>query len=74
MCGNPFKTPKTASAPPAPPPPPPASESPRAPAYDEGRREEQDEGDGALVRRLGRSALRIDLQAPSGQGLGLANK
>lgn len=74
MCGNPFKTVKIPPAPAAPPAPP--AEAPNAPAYDEGRRRRQDEQDGALTRRLGRSALRIDLQAPrsGGQGLQLPNK
>lgn len=74
MCGNPFKAPKIPPAPAAPPQPP--AEPPRAPAYDDDRRERQSERDGVLTRRLGRSALRIDLQAPvaGGEGLRLPNK
>lgn len=75
MCGL-FKSPKPAPVAPPAPPPPPAPEPPRAPAYTEDRRSREGEAESARARRIGRSALRIDLQAPltAGQGLRLPSK
>ena len=75
MCGL-FKSPKPAPVAPPAPPAPPAPEPPRAPAFTEDRRNRNREVDGALSRRRGRSALRIDLQPPAsaGQGLRLPTK
>ncbi|MCI4663079.1 MAG: hypothetical protein MRY74_00010 [Neomegalonema sp.] len=62
-----FKAPKPAPAPPPPPPPP--EEPPVAPVFDTERIEQ--ESSDKRVRRIGRSALRVDLQAPSESGAGL---
>lgn len=76
MCGNPFKQPKAPAVAPPAPPAPPAPEPPKAPAYDDDDRTLTREREGGAVRRLGRKALRIDLQAPAagGQGLRMPNK
>ncbi|MEL6979661.1 MAG: hypothetical protein AAGM38_13410 [Pseudomonadota bacterium] len=72
MCGSSPPKPK---APPAPPPPPaPAAEAPASPVYDADLRSRDSERSGASRRRLGRSALRIDLQAPSRGGLQVPDK
>lgn len=74
MCIIP-KAPKPAPVAPPAPPPPPAPEPPRAPAYTEERRARDGEVEGGRARRIGRAALRIDLQGPAaGQGLRLPNK
>lgn len=72
MCGNPFKTPKSPgpAAPPAPPAPP-APEPPSAPALSEEAARVQNDRGQSRLRRIGRSALRIDLQGPPTSGHGL---
>lgn len=67
MCA--FDAPK--AAPPPPPPPPPPEEPPIAPIFDQARRANESEDASRAVRRLGRSALRIDLQSPGASGDGL---
>lgn len=64
-----FKTPKPAATP-APPPPPP-EEAPTAPVFDDAKLSGESRDDARRVRRVGRSALRIDLQAPSASGDGI---
>ncbi|MEM9725931.1 MAG: hypothetical protein AAF909_10760 [Pseudomonadota bacterium] len=70
------KAPKQKAIEPPAPPPPPVPNPPSAPAFTEDRRQRDREGERSSERRLGRAALRIDLQAPSasGQGLRLPNK
>lgn len=72
MCANPFKTPKSPgpAAPPAPPAPP-APEPPSAPALSEEATRAENDRMRSRLRRIGRSALRIDLQAPAASGGGL---
>ncbi len=64
-----FNAPKP--APPPPPPPPPPEEPPVAPVFDEEKRAGESRDDARAVRRIGRNALRIDLQAPTATGDGL---
>lgn len=73
MCGALFAPkPKAVAAPPPPAPPaPPAAEPPISPALNENDRRDDSERDGRVVRRIGRKALRIDLQAPGVSGHGL---
>lgn len=75
MCGF-SSAPKPVAPPPPAPPAPPAPEPPRAPAFTEDRRSRDAEVSGQQAKRIGRRALRIDLQAPTttGQGLRLPTK
>lgn len=73
MCGNPFKSKPPsveAPAPPAPPAPP-AAEPPIAPAYNEADRLEDGAETARRVKRVGRKALRIDLNASGASGDGV---
>lgn len=65
------KPPKPAAPPPPPPPPPPPEEPPVAPVFDDARLSGERRDASRAARRIGRSALRIDLQAPSESGPGI---
>lgn len=68
MC---IATPKSAPPPPPPAPPaPPAAQAPQAPALNEDAQRGENQSDRNRVRRIGRSALRVDLVSPGASGGG----
>lgn len=64
-----FSGPKPVASPPPPPPPP--EEPPVAPVFDNAKLSGESEDEYRRLRRVGRTALRVDLQTHGASGDGL---